>query len=201
MKKKRSYQMRKRAEAQDETRLRIVNATMALHEELGPRAATISAIAERAGVQRLTVYRHFADDTALFEACTSRWLSLNPPPDPQRWEAIDDPLARLRAALTAFYDYYSATERMWTVSFRDVDLVPALEAPMAHFAAFVTNTADALSDRFQLNKPLEERLRQTVRHVLAFPTWNSLRHQNIDNAHAIALVVAWLNGVLTSPPK
>ena len=81
---------------------------MRLHEELGPRATTISAIAEEAGVQRLTVYRHFPDETAVFQACTAHWLGLNPPPDPSGWAAIEDPLERLKAALTAFYRYYAA---------------------------------------------------------------------------------------------
>ena len=75
---KRPYVQKKRAESRDETHARIVEATMRLHEELGPRAATISAIAERAGVQRLTVYRHFTDESELFQACTSRWLGEQP---------------------------------------------------------------------------------------------------------------------------
>jgi len=78
---KRPYQLKKRAMSREETRRKIVEATMHLHEEIGPRATTISAIAERAGVQRLTVYNHFPDETAVFQACTSHWLSLNPPPD------------------------------------------------------------------------------------------------------------------------
>jgi AcrR family transcriptional regulator len=69
---------------------------MQLHEEIGPRATTISAIADRAGVQRLTVYRHFPDETAVFQACTAHWLSLNPPPDPADWAGITDPRNRLR---------------------------------------------------------------------------------------------------------
>ena len=135
MAEKRKYQQKKRAEAQAETRQRIVEATMALHEEVGPRATTISAIAERAGVQRLTVYRHFPDETAVFQACTSHWLSLNPPPAPEDWADAATPGERRAAALAAFDAYYGRTRAMWAASHRDVEQVPALQGPMAEFAA------------------------------------------------------------------
>src|ERR671918_294412 len=48
------YKLKKRAERQEETRLRIARATLELHETLGPSLTTISAIAERAGVGRPT---------------------------------------------------------------------------------------------------------------------------------------------------
>src|SRR5215471_19726118 len=71
----RPYRMRRRAEQVDQTRQRIVAATVQLHGTLGPAATTIAAIAEAAGVTRLTVYRHFPDDAALFGACSAHWIS------------------------------------------------------------------------------------------------------------------------------
>jgi AcrR family transcriptional regulator len=78
----RQYRQIKRAALQDETRLRITEATVDLHGSVGPRRTTISAVAERAGVQRATVYRHFPDERALFAACSSHWRDANPRPDP-----------------------------------------------------------------------------------------------------------------------
>ena len=106
----RTYQKKRRAEREAETRQRIVEAMVALHREIGPARTTISAIAERAGVERLTVYRHFADETAMFEACTSHYATQVPGPDPAAWSGIDEPAERLRAALLAFYDYYRRAE-------------------------------------------------------------------------------------------
>lgn len=103
---------------------------MKLHEEMGPRNTTIKAIAERAGVQRLTVYRHFPSDVEVFDACTSHWSSLNPPPDSRPWETIADPVMRAVVALSELYAYFSRTQGMWRVSYRDVGEVPALQAPM-----------------------------------------------------------------------
>ena len=91
---KRPYRMTRRAELEEETRRRITESTVELHEELGPARTSISAVAERAGVRRSTVYRHFPDEAALFAACSSHWRAANPPPDPRAWAAIADPAVR-----------------------------------------------------------------------------------------------------------
>src|ERR1700716_4009671 len=78
----RKYELRARAEKQDETRRRIVEATAALHEEVGPARTTVAEIARRAGVQRLTVYNYFPIETELFDACGRHSMETNPPPDP-----------------------------------------------------------------------------------------------------------------------
>ena len=103
----RKYELKERAERQAETRRRIVDAVVALHRQIGPARTTISAIAERAGVERLTVYRHFADESSLFAACSAHFATEVPPPDPALWSAIRQPRERLRAALLAFYAYYA----------------------------------------------------------------------------------------------
>ena len=101
--KKRKYRKSRRAEQEEQTRDKIVDAAMALHEEIGPRATSISAIAERAGVQRLTVYRHFKDDVTIFQACSSRWFELNPPPDPSLWQELAPAVQRTEEALRNIY--------------------------------------------------------------------------------------------------
>jgi len=188
---KRPYRMRQRAASKDQTRRKIVEATMQLHEELGPRNTSISAIADRAGVQRLTVYRHFPDEAAVFQACTSHWLGLNPPPNPADWAEISDPVARFRAALRAFYDYFSRTRRMWSMSFRDVPEVAALQQPMADVASFLDGVSADLISAFG-KVPEQERLAATIRHVLHFLTWAELEDQALDNARKLDLVTGWL---------
>src|SRR5690554_6813567 len=106
----RKYELKARAEQQEETRLRIVEATVALHQQIGGPATTVSAIAERAGVERATVYRHFPDERALLTACTSHYISQNPPPNPQQWATIEDAEERLQTALCEIYAYHRRTE-------------------------------------------------------------------------------------------
>jgi AcrR family transcriptional regulator len=116
------YKLKKRAERQEETRLRIARATLELHETIGPALTTRSAIAERAGVGRPTVYSHFPDDLSLGMACSSLNLTENPLPDPGPWEEIADPERRLRTALDELYDYFRRREGLWANIQRDQDI-------------------------------------------------------------------------------
>src|SRR6478752_2631839 len=132
----RKYELKQRAEHVADTRRRIVEATVALHEQIGPARTTVSAIAERAGVQRLTVYRHFPDERSLFEACSGHWAAHNPAPDPSTWVALDDPEERLRVALIEIYAFYRATEGMTGNLLRDFPDSPVLQEVAAPFLAY-----------------------------------------------------------------
>src|SRR4051794_19814848 len=92
--KKRTYELKERARRQAETRARIVEATVALHEEVGPARTTVAEIARRAGVQRLTVYTHFPDERDLFAACSRHFMAGHVPPDPAAWAAGGAPAGR-----------------------------------------------------------------------------------------------------------
>src|SRR5918999_1407529 len=112
MSSQRTYEPKERAKRQDETRQRIVDATVALHEEVGPARTTVAEIARRADVSRLTVYNNFPDEYELFAACQRHFLADNPPPDPSSALAIADPAERLDAVLHRLYRWYRRTERM-----------------------------------------------------------------------------------------
>src|SRR5260221_8741887 len=107
--KTRPYRMQRRAESERQTRLRITESAVALHGTLGPSRTSISAVAAHAGVRRSTVYRHFPDEAALFDACSAHWANANPPPELSAWSAIDSPDARLHVALDELYAFYRRT--------------------------------------------------------------------------------------------
>ena len=109
-----------RALTEAETRQRIVEATVELHETLGPAKTTIKAIAERAGVQRATVYNHFPDLQVLFEACNAYYYERHPMPDPTSWVGIASPDERFRVAVRELYRWYKETETMLSVGIRDI---------------------------------------------------------------------------------
>lgn len=190
--KKRKYTLRRRAAKQDATRARIVEAAMALHEELGPGATTVSAVAGRAGVQRLTVYRHFPDDASLFEACTSHWLSLHPPPVPAQWEGIADPDARCRAALGAFYAYYRRTGGMWRSAYRDLAQVPALAGPMVRVEDHLAGVRDDLVAAWKPAPADRQALEATTALALRFTTWDELQGLGLDTDAMAALAARWI---------
>ncbi|HKK13221.1 MAG TPA: helix-turn-helix domain-containing protein [Gammaproteobacteria bacterium] len=193
--KPRTYTQRRRAQQQAQTRERIVQAAMALHEERGPRRTTISAVARRAGVQRLTVYRHFHDDRALFSACSSRWLELNPPPSPQQWRGMQAPAAGTRQALSALYGYYRHTERMWAQSYRDREAVPALDSFMADIDRYMDAVATDLLSLWRPARSRRRALGAVIRHALAFASWRSLADQGLRDAEMVDLVERWLEVV------
>src|SRR5579863_7877318 len=122
----RQYRMQRRAEHVDGTRQKIVDAAVALHGSIGPAATTVASVAERAGVTRATVYRHFPDDEAMFSACSSHWLSQQQPPDPAAWARIGSAEERLRFALADLYRFYRAGASMLTLIYRDIAAVPAV---------------------------------------------------------------------------
>ncbi len=128
---KRPYRLKKRAEAMTDTRRRITQAAMELHGSVGPARTTVSAVAERAGVQRHTVYRHFPTDDDLFAACSAHFDELHPWPDTEAWRGETDPALRLETALGELYDFYAVTASMWANLLRDAELVPSIPRAMA----------------------------------------------------------------------
>src|SRR3954447_11414426 len=112
METKRRYELKERAVKQAATRQRIVDAAVGLHHEVGPARTTISEVARRAGVGRVTVYNHFPDDESLLGACSQQFAEESPPPDPAGWASVKDPEARLKSALAELYDYYRDNESM-----------------------------------------------------------------------------------------
>src|SRR6187549_2971348 len=141
----RRYVFKARGEQMAETRARIVEAIMRLHEEVGPRNTTVSAIADRAGVERLTVYRHFKDEAAMFAACSHRYMELNPPPDPSAWAGQIDPARRTRRGLEDLYAYFGRTSSMFEKIYRDVSEFVSLKKIMDQFDAYLRNLADDLA--------------------------------------------------------
>lgn len=193
--KNRKYTKTRRAEQQDETRERIVEAAVKLHEALGPAKTSIKAIAEEAGVQRLTVYRHFPDDVSLFQACTSHYLGLHPPPDMAEWAEVVQASERSVTALTAMCRYYRQTEKMWTVAYRDVDQLEALQGPMALFEAYLDQVSDDLVKAWNETGTAKKYLQATVRHALRFSTWKSLKTAKLTDKKIAELVQTWLAGI------
>ncbi len=191
---KRKYTQRKRAEQQAQTRQRIVEAAMHLHEELGPRETSISAVAQRAGVQRLTVYRHFPDEASLLQACSRHWFELNPPPDPSRWQDLE-PFARSEATLAALYTYFRHNRDMLHSVYRDVDLVPQLAASMQRFQDYLDGLRDDLVKQLKPTAATRKPLKAVVGHCLRFSTWQSLSEQGLSDKRLAALAVQWIAAV------
>ncbi len=115
----RTYTQKRRAEQQAETRLRIVEAAVGLHGSVGPALTSLSMVAERAGVQRHTVYAHFPDERSLLLACSGLTLERDPLPDAAAWRAIADQRERLRTGLRAVWGWYERNAEVAACVLRD----------------------------------------------------------------------------------
>jgi AcrR family transcriptional regulator len=190
-KSKRRYVLRARAEQAAETRARIVQAIMHLHEEVGPRNTTVSAIALRAGVERLTVYRHFADEAAMFAACSHRYLELNPPPDPAVWASEREPARRVERGLAELYAFFGRTAPMFEKVYRDVGEYASLKKIMDDFDAHLRNMADDLGAGWPRGNAAARR-QVVLRHATKFGTWQSFEAEGVADKEKITLMLSWL---------
>jgi AcrR family transcriptional regulator len=182
--------MRRRAESQQQTRLRITESAVELHGTLGPSRTSISAVAQHAGVRRSTIYRHFADERALFDACTAHWSAANPPPDPTAWAAISDPGERLTVALGELYAFYGRTAQMLDRLFRDEQL-PVVRERFRAFRDYLKAAQDTLISGRAPRGHARRRTRAALGHAIAFSTWSSLvREQGLGDAEAARLMCA-----------
>jgi AcrR family transcriptional regulator len=187
----RQYRMKRRAELQEETRRRITESAVALHGSVGPSRTSISAVAAHAGVRRSTVYRHFPDEAALFDACSAHWAASNPLPDLEAWSAIASPDERLRVALDELYAFYRRTERMLDNLFRDETTTAIVQERFAAFRGYLEAARSALLRGRGVRGAAGRRTQAALGHAIAFSTWKSLvREQGLDDANAATLVRA-----------
>ena len=182
---KRRYEQRARAERAAETRRRITEATMALHEEVGPARTTVAEVARRAGVQRLTVYNHFPEERDLLAACQGHFRATFPPPDPSAAFALADPEERLRAVLVAFYGWFRETEAMSANVLRDAEVLPALAGLLRETEGQMDDLIAALAAGFGRSG----RVRAAVALALDFWAWRRLARSGLSDKVAADVMV------------
>jgi len=192
----RKYEMRERAHQVARTRARIAAVTAELHEEVGPARTTVAEIARRAGVERLTVYRHYPDELALFGACQAHFLAEAPPPDPGAHAGVADPDARLEAVLADLYGWYREHRRMVRNVTRDAELLPALEEALAPQREAMGRAVELLLQGRGLRGRRRALVATALGLVLSFRTWEALTAAGLDDGEAARLAVAMVAGAV-----
>jgi len=186
---KRPYRKKRRAELEDETRQRITESAVKLHGTLGPARTSMSAVAEHAGVQRSTLYRHFPDEEALLRACSSHWRATNPPPQLDAWTTIEDPDERLRAALGELYADYRRTQQMRSNLLRDEATHAITRRLMRDYHGYLNAAREILMQGRRCRGRARARVQAAIGHALAFATWRSLTgEQGLDDDRAAELM-------------
>jgi AcrR family transcriptional regulator len=196
----RTYELKQRAERMEETRRRITEAAVELHGTVGPARTTMSEIARRAGVERVTVYRHFPTESELFRACSSHWAASNPPPNANRWfQPRQPPQARLRRALTELYAYYANAEPTLTNVTRDAETMPALHEVGERRRRYLAEIEARLAKSYPAGGKRGERVRAALGLALDFRTWKYLtRERGLDDQDVINLMTTLVEQAASS---
>lgn len=165
----RNYTLRRRAEQQAETRRRIVEAAVELHSDLGPARTTLSMVAERAGVQRNTLYAHFPDERSLQLACSALALEREPPPAAGAWREFVAKGEQLNRGLRDVYGWYERTEGLTACVLRDAEHhAVTRETAELRLGPVLAAWHEVLGDG------LTERQRAMLHLALAFHSWRAL---------------------------
>jgi AcrR family transcriptional regulator len=195
---RRKYKLKKRADGMAQTRRRITEAAIELHGTLGPSRTTLSAVAERAGVERRTLYRHFPNEADLFAACSRHYFAANPWPALDEWRAMRDPQQRLERALRELYAYYERSEAMFSNVLRDAEVVEFARDAVTPLHAYLEEAAEILTIGRSVRGRGLQLLAGVVRHVITFSTWRSLSTNGIGRADAVQLMTALVERATTS---
>lgn len=181
----RTYTLKKRAEQQAETRLRIVEAAVDLHRTVGPAATTVSMVAERAGVQRHTFYAHFPDERSLLLACSALSLERDPLPEAAAWRKIEDRRERLRVGLLAIYGWYERNADLAGCVLRDAEYHQLVrETAELRWGPYLAAYQEVLGAR------LSAKQRAMLGLALSFFTWRTLtREGGLKQAAAVKAMV------------
>lgn len=182
----RRYELKARADGQRETREAIARAASELHEERGVVGTTVTEIARRAGVSRLTVYNHFPDLEHLLPACAAHYASLHPAPDFARALTAENPRARVCTALSLLYGWYRETSSLFTKVLSERILLPELDRFLVDdFDRLPTELTGLLASTLQ--EP-DEGCRVLLRLATDFWTWHRLDQEGLGDEAAAELM-------------
>jgi AcrR family transcriptional regulator len=183
----RKYELKRRAERQAETHRRIAEAALELHATIGPARTSVSAIAERAGVQRHTLYRHFPDELSLGMACSGVHFERDPPPDPELWAAVGDPGQRLRIGLSELYEYFGRHEALLGHVTRDAEEDPVTAEIVAiRFGPWLARMREVLGN----DLPANRRVQAALDLAIDFHAWRRLTGSGLTLEEAVETMVA-----------
>jgi AcrR family transcriptional regulator len=171
----RKYEQKERATSMGRTRDRIIEATLALHSSVGPGRTSIAQIAERAGVQRHTVYRHFPSQQELLEACSQHYWTTHQWRPVECWSDVRD-AASLQRELTALYGFYEQNQDVIFRTLHDAAEDPGIEVSLRAYREYVAAVRASLVGSLASSSAGSPDLEVMIEHALAFETWYQLCH-------------------------
>jgi AcrR family transcriptional regulator len=191
----RKYDMDKRKAAVEETRQRILEATLALHSEKGIFGTSWQDIAKRADVSVGTVYKHFPSLDELVPACGELMYAITRPPSledaPQIFAGANSLEERLERLVSELFDFYERGASYIETDFQERQL-PAVR----EWEAYMRATIAGLVREALIPAGPDERTVQAVSALLDFYTFKSFLDREIPKEQAAKtineLLLCWI---------
>ncbi|HEX2182478.1 MAG TPA: TetR/AcrR family transcriptional regulator [Rubrobacteraceae bacterium] len=179
----RRYTMGKRRAAVEETRRRILEATLALHSEKGIFGTSWQDIANRADVSVGTVYKHFPSLDELVPACGELMYAITRPPSledaPDIFDGASSLEERLGRLVSELYGFYERGARYIETDFQERRLPSVQE-----WEAYMRETVAGLVREALIPTGSDERTVETVSALLDFSTFKSFLERDIQREQA-----------------
>ena len=190
--------MDKRRAAVEETRQRILEATLALHSEKGIFGTSWQDIAERADVSVGTVYKHFPSLDELVPACGELMYNITRPPSledtSQIFAGAGTLEERLERLISELFDFYERGASYIETDFQERQL-PAVQEWEAYWRATIEGlTREALS-------PVgpDERTVRAASTLIDFSVFKSFLERDIPKEEATKIMnevlLCWIYGL------
>ena len=192
----RKYTMDKRRAAVEETRQRILEATLALHAEKGIFGTSWQDIAHRADVSVGTVYKHFPSLEELVPACGELMYAITRPPSLEdapeifaRASSLEERLGRLVEALFAFYKRGA--------SYIETDFQERRLPAVVEWEAYMRATIAGLVREALVPAGPDEHTVRTVSALLDFSTFKSFLDRDVPKERAAKaineVILCWID--------
>jgi AcrR family transcriptional regulator len=194
----RRYRMTNRAAAREETRERIVRATMALHDERGVATTSFADVAERAGVGPATVSRHFPTLGTLVMACgahvAAEMRPLSPADAPKVFQGLMTTRARIERLVSELDALYARGSLRLIAAANDRERVPELD----HFLIMVDAGIEAyIKQALALEAP-DTSLRGVLMALCSAHVWKAITRADLAEAERQPILVDILLGAIAS---
>jgi AcrR family transcriptional regulator len=171
--------MDKRRAAVEETRQRILEATLALHSEKGILGTSWQDIARRADVSVGTVYKHFPSLDELVPACGELMYAITRPPSleeaPEIFAGASSLEERMGRLVSELFDFYERGASYIETDFQERQL-PMVQEWEAHMRATIAGLA---REALQPVGPDEDTV-QAVSALVDFSTFKSFLDRDIQ---------------------
>jgi AcrR family transcriptional regulator len=186
----------KRKAAVEETRRRILEATLALHSEKGIFGTSWQDIARRADVSAGTVYKHFPSLDELVPACGELMYAITRPPSledaPRIFagaQALEERVGRLVEELFGFYERGAA--------YIETDFQERRLPAVQEWEAYMRATIAGLVREALLPVRPDEDTVVAVSALLDFPTFKSFMDRDIPKEQAAKsineVILCWID--------